>query len=121
MSKREMESAPSTSMQKDLHPGGMKRLSQLVEDFQLTMQHALRNDIRAALEARAAAEAGPLQPLSPHEEFDYLLDTDDQFLNWLFPYCAFTLTFSNMGPIHRMIVTQLRRDLEPMVDPASEN
>jgi len=97
----------------DFHPGGKKTLQTLVEDFQLTMQHALRQDLRSALELRAQQDAGVLPVMTAAEMFDYLADTDSEFYNWCFPACAFVLTAENMGPMHSVILQNFRRSLEP--------
>lgn len=97
----------------DFHPGGRKQLEMLVQDFQLTMQHALRQDLQAALELRAKQDAGVLPEMTAAEMYDYLMDTDDEFINWCFPACAFKLTKDNMGPMHQFILTHFRRSLDP--------
>lgn len=93
------------------HVGGYKRLSDLINDFSLTMQHALRVDLPWLLKERAIAEAGVLPPLSPVEMFDYLADSDDEFFNWCFPFCAVKLTDQNLGPIHLQILSAFRAEL----------
>lgn len=101
------------STQHDFHPGGKKTLQTLVEDFQLTMQHALRQDLRTALESRAQQDAGVLPPLTAAEMFDYLAETDSEFYNWCFPACAFVLTAENMGAMHSIILQNFRVSLQP--------
>lgn len=95
------------------HPGGARRLSSLVDDYILTMQHALRQDLEHQLKIRALDEAGVLPPLEPHEMFDYLWDSDSEFFNWCFPFCAITLTKSNLGYLHQSILQQFRATLSP--------
>jgi len=99
----------------DIHPGNAKRLSALVDDYVMTMQHAIRQDLKMELEQRAVAEAGVLPPLSAAEMFDYLMDTDVEFLNWCFPFCAVRLSPDNMSYLHKRIITDYRKSLNPLV------
>lgn len=96
----------------DIHPGGAKRLSALVDDYVLTMQHALRQDLKEQLISRAKQEAGILPEFSPAEMYDYLVDTDDEFFNWCFPFCAIRLTKSNLGYLHARILSDFRKSLD---------
>lgn len=96
----------------DLHPGNAKRLSDSLNDFNLTMQHALRYNIYSELEKLAKEEAGILPEFSVAEMYDYLMDSDDEFLNWLFPFCAIRLTKENLGHLHTWILTAFRKSLE---------
>lgn len=106
-----------TSKQHEIHPGGAKRLSEVVDDYVLTMQHALRQDLEWQLKQRALDDAGVLPPLEPHEMFDYLRDTDPEFYNWCFPFCAIRLTSSNLGYLHSSILNQFRATLNPVREP----
>lgn len=101
----------SSSGLPEYHPGGRKRLIQAVEEFQLTMQHALRQDVYGSLLQRAEVEASVLPKFSALEMFDYLVDSDDEFYNWLFPYCGLKLSKANMSPMHVHIVASLRMDI----------
>jgi len=103
----------STANQHEPHPGGSRRLAALVDDYVLTMQHALRQDLEYQLKQRALDEAGVLPPLEPHEMFDFLSDTDSEFFNWCFPFCAIVLTRANMGYLHHNILQQFRATLLP--------
>lgn len=103
----------------DFHPGNSKRMQEAVRDFQMTMAHALRNDIVEQLKKRAQEEAGVLPPLEPHEMWDYLMDTDTEFLNWIFPYCPIAMTPSNLSHLHAAIISNFRRSIQPKVE--SEN
>lgn len=96
------------SKQHVIHPGNAKRLSVAMEDFSLTMQHALRQDIVSELIRRAAEEAGVLPAFTPQEMFDYLWDSDPDFFNWCFPFCAIQLTKENLGYLHKSVLTQFR-------------
>lgn len=104
---------PTQPHKSEIHPGGKKNLDSLMQDFQLTMQHALRSDIVGALETRALQEAGVLPPLSVAEMYDYLLETDAGFINWCFPACAVVLSSESMSPMHAFILDRFRRSLEP--------
>jgi len=96
-----------------IHPGGQKKLMEALDDFQLTMQHALRQNLRAELERMANADTVILPPMTAAEQFDYLYDSDSEFLNFCFPYCAVTLTPENLGYLHSHILKQFRASLEP--------
>lgn len=96
------------------HLSGKKNLEIVVTDFQMTMQHALRHDLKAALELRAEQDAGLLPTMTAAEMFDYLYDTDDAFINWCFPFCAFVLTRDNMPSSHAFILDHYRRTLLPV-------
>lgn len=96
------------------HLGGSKRLQSVVEDYVLTMQHALRQNLHAELIARAKDEAGVLPELTAAEMFDYLVDSDPEFYNWCFPFCAVVLTRQNIGYLHQAILQQFRASLEPV-------
>lgn len=98
----------------ETHIGGAKRLSALVDDYVLTMQHALRQDLQRQLEIRAEQEADVLPKFSVAEMYDYLVDTDPEFFNWCFPFCAVVLTRENLGYIHQRILHQFRQSLEPV-------
>lgn len=102
------------------HVGGAKKLSDAMEDFSLTMQHALRQDLRAQLELRAKEEAGILPEFTLAEMFDYLCDSDPEFYNFCFPYCAIRLTPENVGYLHAFVLKQFRLTLEP-VQTVTEN
>lgn len=104
---------PSVLSTQEFHLGGRKRLVDAVNDFQLTMQHALRANLTRDLEERAKLEAGVLPPLSASEMFDYLLDTDPDFLNWCFPYCAIVLTKRNISHHHAFILNTYRIAVDP--------
>lgn len=103
--------ATQNGVKPEMHPGGAKRLSELVDDYVLTMQHALRQDIKAALLQRAKEEAGILPEFTPAEMWDYLWDTDPEFFNWCFPFCAVRLTASNLGYLHARILSDFRKTL----------
>lgn len=109
-----MSAQNDSSKQFEPHPGGAKRLSSLVDDYVLTMQHALRSDALRQLEIRAKEEAGVLPEFTPAEMYDYLTDTDPEFFNWMFPFCAIKLTKQNLGHLHQTILKQFRRSLEPV-------
>lgn len=113
-----MSTQNGSSKQFTSHPGGAKRLASLVDDYVLTMQHAIRADAARQLEIRAQEEAGVLPPLSAAEMYDYLVDTDDEFFNWMFPYCAIKLTRDNLGYMHQHILHNFRLSLNP--SPVSE-
>lgn len=100
-----------SSNQIEYHPGGRKRLHDVLQDFQMTMQHAIRQDLQGKLIERANAEAGVLPPLTAAEMFDYLRDSDDEFYNWCFPYCAITLTAQTLSPIHVQVLAVFRQSL----------
>lgn len=100
----------------DPHPGGAKRLSGAVDDYILTMQHALRSNLITELERRANEEAGVLPALTPAEMFDYLVDSDPEFYNWCFPFCAFILTKENIGYLHQVVLSQFRASLNISTD-----
>lgn len=103
------------------HPEGHKRLGEAVQDFQLTMQHALRQNLSVELQQRALDEAGVLPPLTPGEMFDYLIDTDSEFVNYCFPYCAFVLDKDKLGYLHLHILQQFRRSLDPAQESVLES
>lgn len=108
-------------LEKQYHPGGFKRLSDAVEEFQLTMQHAVRQNLTADLQERAMAEENPiLPPFQVHEMFDYLRDSDEEFYNWVFPMCAIRLTDETLSPMHLFILRKYRESIEP-AKPASED
>lgn len=102
------------SRQHEIHPGGSKKLSALVDDYVLTMQHALRQDLTSQLIARAEQEAGVLPQMTAAEMYDYLADSDSEFYNWCFPFCAIVLTSSNLGYLHRRILHDYRRTLNDL-------
>lgn len=95
----------------EYHPEGSKRARELIQQFHMTLQHAIRNNVKEELTIRAKQEAGILPPLTPGEMFDYLMDTDDEFLNWLFPFCIERLKPSTMGPVHQILVKNIRDSL----------
>lgn len=97
----------------DSHPGNRKRLMKALDDYSLTLQHAIRQDLRAYLEQRAKDEADVLPPLSALEMFDYCMDADPDFLNTCFPFCAVMLTKENIGYLHNHILQQFRLTLVP--------
>lgn len=97
----------------DIHPGNAKRLNDVMEDYVLTMQHALRQDLEKQLEQRAKDESGVLPPLSAWEMFTYLEDTDEEFYNWCFPFCAIRLTKKNVGYLHKAILRQFLASITP--------
>lgn len=103
----------STALRQEFHPEGRKRLSEAIEDFSLTMQHAIRANLAHDLAQRAKDEAGILPALTVPEMFDFLVDSDDDFLNWCFPFCALKLTTKNLGYLHHNILRQFRLSLEP--------
>lgn len=105
----------------ELHPGNARRLSQALDDYTLTMSHAIRQDLKGDLERRAAEEAGILPPLTAAEMYDYLVDTDDEFYNWCFPYCAVKLTRENLGYMHKYLLEQFRRSLNPVIAVQTES
>lgn len=109
-----MVTTSNGAKQHEIHPGGAKRLSQLVDDYVLTMQHAIRQNLRSDLEQRAKDEAGVLPEFTAVEMFDYLADIDDEFYNWCFPFCAIKLTKSNLGYLHSRLLSDFRRSLEPV-------
>lgn len=100
------------------HLGGAKRLGALVDDYVLTMQHAIRADAMRQIEIRAKEEAGILPEFTVAEMYDYLVDSDPEFFNWMFPYCAIQLTKENLGYIHQAVLRQFRRSLDPVGDEA---
>jgi len=106
-----VSSSNGSAIKHEPHPGGSRRLAALVDDYVLTMQHALRQDLEYQLKQRALDESGVLSPLEPHEMFDFLSDTDTEFFNWCFPFCAITLTKSNLGYLHQSILSQFRSTL----------
>lgn len=108
---KKLSSDPAMDLKHEFHPGGRKRLQDAVNDFQLTMQHAVRSSAVADLVARAQDQAIGLPPFSVLEMYDYLFDTDPEFLNWMFPYCAVKLTRSNIGYLHSYILTDFRTNL----------
>jgi len=110
-----MVTTQNGAKQVETHLGGAKRLSALVEDYVLTMQHAMRQNLKADLELRAKEEAGVLPEFTAAEMYDYLVDTDPEFYNWCFPFCAVVLTKQNLGYIHQSILSQFRHSLEPAV------
>nr|QJB20137.1 MAG: hypothetical protein [Microvirus sp.] len=121
-----MESSKSSNGHSvpDYHPGGRKRLEQAISDYSLTMQHAIRQDLTAQLISRAKEEAGVLPEFTPLEMFDYLLDSDDEFINWCFPFCAYRLTKDNISHLHAKILTDFRVTLmpeQPIAEPSKSN
>lgn len=107
---------PGSQQVERYHLGGRKRLMSIMDDFSLTLQHALRQDVYGDLLRRAAAEAGVLPKFSAIEMFDYLKDSDDEFYNWLFPFCAYKLSPKNIGYSHAFIIDQLRLEIQARVN-----
>jgi len=96
-----------------IHPGNAKRMQEALQDFSLTMQHAIRWNMTEELVKRAKEEAGVLPEFTAAEMFDYLADSDPEFYNWCFPFCAVQLTGENLGYLHRYILEQYRKTLIP--------
>lgn len=95
-----------------VHPGNARRLSQALDDYSLTMQHALRNDLRTELGKRIVDDNGTISPSATIADwFDYLAETDTEFYNWCFPYCAVVLTKANLGYLHQKILHDFRSSL----------
>lgn len=106
------------------HVGGRKRLSDAVQDFQMTLQHAIRIDLVDSLKQRAVTDSlGIMPPLNLHEMFDYLCDTDTEFFNWMFPYCAVKLSKNTLPHTFAFLVQNFRRELMELdgVTPSPSN
>lgn len=103
------------SIKHAVHPGNARRLSQALDDYSLTMQHALRNDLRTELDKRIDYDDGGILPsATPIDKFDYLIENDIEFLNWCFPFCAIVLTKTNLGYLHQKILHDFRSSLNDL-------
>jgi len=108
----------------EFHLEGRKRLEEAINDYSLTMQHAIRSNLTAELVERAVQEADVLPPLTAAEMFDYLADSDSEFFNWCFPFCAYRLTKEKLSYLHSHILSQYRRSLDPVAEsdsPSQQN
>ena len=104
-----------TSSDDVFHIGGRKRLGEAVQDFQMTLQHAIRMDLLDTLKSKSLTDSlGIMPPLNLHEQFDYMLDTDTEFLNWMFPYCAVKLTKSGLPHTFAFLIENFRRELKQL-------
>lgn len=107
----------------DLHEIGSKNLRRHLDDYSLTLQHSIRQNWQALFIERHEATLGdPKDPitLSLVEYFDYCLDSDSEFVNWLFPLCAVQLSAENCSPIHRQMIAQLRAELSQVAFSAEQ-
>lgn len=110
-----MQAVPGVQV-REYHPGNRKRLVEELEVFSLTMQHAMRANLKKDLEHRAKEDAegpgaGILPPLTAAEMFDFLMASDPEFLNWIFPFCPVLLTPANMSYTHQHLINKFRMEL----------
>lgn len=100
-----------------LHKENSERLRKLLDDYSLTMQHAIRANAVAELEKMRLEDGnGIMPPLTIREFFDFKVDSDPDFLNWMFPFCAVELNETTMSYIHQKLLHDFRNELPADVD-----